>query len=174
MAIKVTFNGEKQGEIFTQGGEVLRKDLRKVIEPMMDEIKSKAIEDVSKAGKFGARWTQGFSVDISDSAEGIVGTLSHSVPYFLVFEYGATIHGKPLLWIPLTGAGVPPGTRARDFGSPLFRVNRKSGAPLLFSLIDKKPKYFGKESVTIPQKFHIRQIGSDVVRHAIEYFTQKG
>jgi hypothetical protein len=58
-----------------------------------------------------------------------------------------------MLWIPLS-FGNANGRRARDYGKPLFRVNRPGRSPLLMS--EDGPQYFGKESVTIPKKWDLR------------------
>jgi len=58
--------------------------------------------------------------------------------YLSVFEKGATIHGKPLLWLPLDG--VPIGDRGRQLSpkqyiqriGPLHSSRRGSSKPLLF------------------------------------------
>jgi hypothetical protein len=93
-----------------------------------------------------------------------------------------------LLWIPLSTADVPEGVWAKDYPGRLFRVDRgeklpsllekapktarmlgpvatlrarystSAKAPLLFSVADRAPKYFGKPEVNIPQKFHLRAI----------------
>jgi hypothetical protein len=95
------------------------------------------------------------------------------------------------LWIPLSFAGVPEGMWARDYPGKLFRVERSARlpplpaktakaigpvralsaqfstadkAPLLFSATDRKPKYFGKPYVNIPQKFHLRSIAKEEVK----------
>src|SRR5690606_16192623 len=85
----------------------------------------------------------------------------HAVPYWRVFEFGATIHGKPLLWIPLSFATDAQGKNARDYPGRLFRVDRAGKAPLLMTRRrgqEAEAKYFGKESVTIPRKFRLREI----------------
>jgi hypothetical protein len=68
-----------------------------------------------------------------------------------VFQEGRVIHGKPLLWIPLSFSDAV-GIRARDYG-PLFRVDRSGKSPLLLSPKDGEPKYSGHEQITIPKKF---------------------
>jgi hypothetical protein len=127
-----------------------------------DSIVAKGREDISSAGKFGARWTtSGLTYDITP--EGIVSTINirEAVPYWRVFQYGAVISGKPLLWIPLSFATEAQGVSAKDFPGRLFRVDRKSGGvPLLLSAEDKQPKYHGQESVTIPKKFHLVEIAT--------------
>jgi hypothetical protein len=99
-----------------------------------------------------------------------------------------------LLWIPLSFADVPEGVWPKDYPGRLFRVSRSETlpslmqkapatarmlgavrtlgarfstadkAPLLFSADDRKPKYFGKPYVNIPQKFHLRAIVKDETR----------
>jgi hypothetical protein len=93
-----------------------------------------------------------------------------------------------LLWIPLSFADVPEGVWAKDYPGRLFRVSRSERlpslmekaprtakwlgavrtlgarfstadkAPLLFSVTDRQPKYFGKPYVHVPQLFHLRAI----------------
>lgn len=119
--------------------------------------------DIAGAGNFGSRWTQGFhaypQIGLAETHIRMV----HDVPYWTVFETGKVIRGQPLLWIPLSFAKDAQGIRARDYPRPLFRVDRKSGAaPLLMTRTPgggAEAKYFGKEKVTIPQKFHLRDIG---------------
>jgi hypothetical protein len=127
-------------------------------------ILSRGRADISGAGRFGARWTTGLTADVEDKPPTSVDiTVRQAVPYWSVFQYGKTIHGKPLLWIPLSFAREAQGVRARDFPGRLFRVDRKSGgAPLLLSADDKQPKYHGQSEVTIPKKFHLVEICHDV------------
>jgi hypothetical protein len=87
-----------------------------------------------------------------------------------VFELGAKIFGRPLLWIPLSFARDAQGLRARDFPEPLFRVNRLGKAPLLMSKTG--PKYFGKESVTIPRKWQLRAVIRGVSRRMNRYYKE--
>lgn len=116
--------------------------------------------NISSAGKFGPRWTKGLTADITETQGDIVTQYNHAIPYWSVFQFGKVIHGKPLLWIPLSFAHDAQGKRARDFPGGLFRVDRKAAgkAPLLFSVSDKEPKYFGKEQVRIPKKFRVLEI----------------
>ncbi len=86
----------------------------------------------------------------------------HDRPYAGIFEEGGTITGS-LLWIPLSDTDAK-GVRAADYPGGLFSVRREtSGRPLLFSISDKKPKYFGIESVTIPQKWNLRGVQASVL-----------
>lgn len=113
--------------------------------------------DIKSAGGFGSRWTDGLNVKVDPyGASGRQLTITHDIPYADIFETGGTITGRPLLWIGLSGTdaeGVPPS----EYSGGLFSIRRPSGDPLLFSISDKLPKYFGISSVTIPQKFHFAE-----------------
>ena len=76
-----------------------------------------------------------------------------------VFQFGAKIQGKPLLWIPVD----PGGPRAKDFPGRLFQVKRskKRDVPLLMSADDRKVKYIGVKKVIIRRKFHLLKIIRD-------------
>lgn len=120
---------------------------------LADNILTKGRADISGAGKFGTRWTQGLTAEVSgegDNSRTI--TIRQAVPYWGVFQFGAVIHGKPLLWIPFDDNKGP-------FPGRLFFVQPKSGgAPLMISADDKQPKLHGHEQVTIPKKFHLIEI----------------
>ena len=79
-----------------------------------------------------------------------------------VFEHGATISGKPLLWIPTTPGAPSAGRSGKKLVSATVR-----GKPMLFDANDKdrdrKPLYIGVPSVRIPKKWRITEI---VEKHA--------
>ncbi len=109
--------------------------------------------DIQSAGAFKGPFLEKVTVTVEgDSIKTTV-----DAPGASIFETGGTIHGKPLLWLPISGTDAE-GTQARDYGDQLFSVNRKSGGvPLLFSIKDHAPKYFGVPSVNISKKFHIAE-----------------
>lgn len=169
-------NGDKLGRKFSFGvtkyGERATKAAQSTARRAADEIEYRGRNDIRAGGRFGsARWQEGFHAKLSyQSRNDMSIRVTHDVPYWVVFEEGRVIHGKPLLWIPLHFATEAFGVRARDYPLPLFRVNRKGKAPLL---LDKTgPKYFGKESVTIPKKWHLRDIVKDVSRHVNQYYKE--
>lgn len=108
-----------------------------------DEIKRKGRADIAQAG-FGKRWQNTFRVDtypkkgrVSANAAALV---YHKIPYADVFEAGATIRGKPMLWLPLKTTPkkigrnrMTPKVFRREVG-PLFTLNRGS-KPLLAAKI---------------------------------------
>jgi hypothetical protein len=58
----------------------------------------------------------------------------HKIPYAGVFEEGATITGKPMLWVPLPTAPKRVGSRRatpRNINLPLVSFTSRQGTPLL-------------------------------------------
>ena len=119
--------------------------------------------DIASAGAFGPRWQTGLKRRMADATEGGEASLQaraiifHKMGIASVFEHGATIQGKPLLWIPTTRGG-PPASRS---GKKLISATVR-GQPMLFDANDKdrhrKPLYVGVPSVRIPKKFRITEI----------------
>src|SRR5262245_47265369 len=90
-------------------------------------IESRGRADIASAGKFGGRWTSGLQAKVSRGGGNIRLAVTHREKYFPVFEFGATISGKPLLWLPIGGAGK--GTAGQTYASAypgkLVKVQRK-------------------------------------------------
>jgi len=162
MALNLRFNvvGPKFSAILRDKTEkqILTAALN-AIESVKQDALAEAKSNIASAGNFGSRWTEGLTAEVTNNAGVIDLTFSHAVPYFMVFQKGQVIRGKPFLAIPLSFATDAKGIFARNFAGGLFRVDRKLGkAPLLLSLRTKQPKYFLKESVTIPKKFSVLEI----------------
>jgi hypothetical protein len=140
-----------------------------------EEIEEEGRANIAAGGNFSSRrWQQGLQAKVSfASRQDLNIRVTHDVPYWKVFENGAIIRGQPLLWIPMRNSeAAARGVRARDFGQPLFRVDRKSGgAPLLMSS-GGKVQYFGKESVRIPKKWNLRAIVRNVSRRMAQYYRE--
>jgi hypothetical protein len=176
--VTVTFKfegGEKLGTRFqSRVKKFSEKQIRAVqaaARRAATEIEDRGREDIAAGGNFKSeRWQEGFQAKVSYTSRSDINIrVTHSVFFWKVFEFGAKIFGRPLLWIPLSFARDVTG-RARDYPGKLFRVNRLGKAPLLMS--DDGPKYFGKESVTIPKKWHLRQIVKDVSREMKDYYRE--
>ena len=139
-------------------------------------------KQIAATGRFGApprtlirtqdTWITGLKARMKDAKEGGQPSLQakalvfHSVGLAGLFEYGATISGKKLLWLPIKPGGPPP--RRSGKALVLATVN---GTPMLFDAADRrrdrKPLYIGVPTVRIPKKWHIIEI---VERH----FNQLG
>lgn len=177
-AIRLYFDGDKVGKMFERSvsrqGARVRNAARAAAFDASEEIRQRAADDMGSAGNFGPRWTHGLQVSITEGGGNIRMAFSHDVPYFSVFQYGKVIEGKPLLWIPLSFAEDAKGVYARDYPGGLFYVDRskKGKAPLLLSKRTKEPVYFGKESVTIPKKFHVIEIIKDVASKLPAFFKK--
>jgi hypothetical protein len=138
-------------------GDAIKARIQKAtvaaVQKLSDNILQKGRADMASAGNFSsARWQQGLTADISGDGASRTITISHAVSYWKVFQDGATIHGKPLLWIPF-------GNNKGPFPGRLFFVQPKSGgAPLMMSADDKQAKLHGHDQVTIPKKWHLVEI----------------
>lgn len=142
-----------------------RRASKKTMEQLRDKVLNEGRANMRGAGNFGSRrWQQGFKGRLlQKNKEDWSVTFTHDVSYFMVFQTGKVIRGRPLLWIPLRGSrAASMKVRARDFPQPLFRVDRDGGkAPLLLSKRrgqQAEVQYFGKRSVRIPKKFRIIEI----------------
>jgi hypothetical protein len=113
--------------------------------------------------------TQGATKDGQPSADAKV-IVFHKYGIAGVFEHGATIEGKPLLWIPTTHGGPPASRSGKKLTSATI-----NGTPVLFDANDRdrhrKPLYIGVPSVRIPKKFRIFEIVKDQAKRiAVRFF----
>jgi hypothetical protein len=173
--IRLVFNGKAIGEKLKSRAASFSEKQTKAIQAAAnraaDELETAGRESIRAGGNFGsARWQDGLQAKVSfESRNDIRIRLTHTVFYWRVFEYGARIYGKPLLWIPLSFGQAK--TAARDFPGRLFRVDRKNGkAPLLMN--EQGPQYVGKESVTIPRKWRLRETTRQVAKKMGTYFKE--
>jgi hypothetical protein len=137
-------------------------------EQLADDILREGRSDIASAGRFGSAWTSGFTYEISGDNNVKTIVFHHSNPLWKVFQRGATIKGKPLLWIPVEPGGPP----AREFGGRLFQVKRgrKRDVPLLMSADDRRVKYIGVKKVIIRRKFHLLKIIRDEAKKLRQLF----
>jgi hypothetical protein len=122
-------------------------------------------EDIAAAGPGfrHAQWQSGLKYRIKGANEGgepslnAKATIFHRYGIAGVFEYGATIQGRPLMWIPTTHGAPSPGKSRKKLTSATI-----NGTPVLFDAADKdrkrKPLYIGVPQVDIPKKFHVTEI----------------
>jgi hypothetical protein len=165
--IRLTFNTAKAVAQFSgmvkRGEDALfRLASRYAMQQSAIIISQRVERDIASAGNFGPRWAASFIVDtrFEGGTRGVM-RAGFSIPYAHVHEFGAVIHGRPLLWIPLSWNAFK--GRAGEYPGRLFRVEREGRNPLLFSVDDKQAKYVGVKQVTLRPRFHIRQIVLQVV-----------
>lgn len=105
----------------------------------VDDAKADGRASIAAAG-FSKRWQNTLRGDVfprrGDSADA-AGIIRHIIPYADVFETGATIRGKPKLWVPLPSSPkkvsrkkMTPKNFAQSIG-PLFPIRSKRGVTLL-------------------------------------------
>lgn len=174
--IKMTFiGGDQLGRKLTvkvkNFGEKQTLSVQTVAKRVAEEIGIEGRDDIAAGGNFSsARWQEGLQTKVSYVARADIRIrVTHSVFFWKVFEFGAKILGKPMLWIPLS-FGNSKGVRAREYPGQLFRVNRKGKNPLLLS--DSGPQYVGVVSVTIPKKWHLREIVKRKSRQMATYYRE--
>jgi len=155
---RIYLDGERVGPLFRRAverqGDRVRAAARGAASDAAVEIEERGVADIEAGGNFGERWGDAFFAKVTEGGGNIkinVGFDNPELFYWRVFEEGATINGKPLLWIPLPG--TPKGLWARDYPGALFRTKRKSdGLELLGDAATGEMKYFGKPSITIPSQ----------------------
>lgn len=167
-SVKVTYhNGDQLGPKFKAGVQRFRDRqvgaIQQVAREAAAEIEAEGRANIRAGGNFGsARWQDGFRAKVSFKSQAdLTIRVTHAVPYWVVFEEGRVIRGKPLLWIPMK-FGDSGGVRAREYHGKLFRVNREGRNPLLVS--DTGVQYVGVTSVKIPRKWHLRDIVKRIAR----------
>lgn len=183
MTVRLYLAGERVGP---QLARRHTKDLKKILaaergaaQDVVDFVTPRAQSDIKNAGKFGGRWALKGKVTEGGGFIRVAFTMPSGEPmkHWRVFQYGATIRGKPLLWIPLSFARDAIGVRARDYPGKLFRVDRKGKAPLLMAGGGKggqaQAKYFGKASVRIPKKFHLVEIIKQGAQKMKSYYNKR-
>lgn len=140
-------------------GQRLNRALNAAVNMAAAMMHLRGQDDIEGAGNFGTSWVNGLKVNVEGAAPGNMKiSMTHEIPWAGIFETGGSVHGSPMLWIPLSGTDAA-GIRASAFPGGLFSAKypRHGGPPLLFSMQDKKPRYFGVEEVTIPRKFHLTE-----------------
>jgi hypothetical protein len=146
----------------------VQEEAKSASEQVADTVLREGRADIAGAGRFRGEWISGFTYDIEggDKVKRII--FQHSNPLWRVFQRGARIQGKPLLWIPVEPGGPP----AREFPGRLFQVKRrkKRDVPLLMSAEDKTVKYIGVKKVLIRRKFHLLKIIRDEAKKLRELF----
>lgn len=183
VAVRIYLEGnDRVGPIFKRNMErqsaAVLASARGAAQDAADEIEEKGAEDIASAGNFGSRWTQGLHARVTEGGGNIRVSVTHDVKYFGVFETGKVIQGNPLLWIPFKDTDAV-GVLARDYSGALFHVVSKSGLELLGSTEaakagDERPmRYFGKDEVVIPRKFHISEIAREAARKLKSFYSAR-
>jgi len=119
--------------------------------------------NIAGSGRFGPKWIEGLQYRTLNATKDGEASLKAKAIIFHKFgiaggfEYGTTIEGKPLLWIPTT-PGAPAASRS---GKKLVSATVR-GQPVLFDAADRdrnrKPLYVGVRSVRLRKRWRITEI----------------
>jgi hypothetical protein len=151
MKVRAYVSGEQVGKTVRSVqsfSRMARDALREAVGEAAEEIESKGRADIGAAGNFGGRWTSGFNAKVSEGGGNVKLDVTEAVPYWTVFQYGATIIGKPLLYF-----------------KPTKAVGGLEGKPL--------PEVISKHAVEIPKKFHLIEISQTEAARIPLLFRQK-
>lgn len=128
---------------------------------------AKLIEDQGRlaiaAGGLGNFFQQSFHASITTPGGAISNAVIHvssDIPFFGVFDKGATIKGKPLLWVPLSFGSKQ---RISQYKGKLALVNRAGAKPLLVDVQTHIPQFVGLDIVTIKKRFDIQSVINNVM-----------
>jgi hypothetical protein len=168
--ITITNPGPKFAEQMAGLGERLTRAIDATMRMMQSMIKEKADADIESAGNFGARWTDGLHVNLEGAAPNMRLYMTHDIEYASIFETGGTIEGNTKLWLPIPGTDAMY-HRANAFPGGVRGGRGNRARPLLFSVTDRQPKYFGVDSVTIPKKFHLAEDVNDAMANFRQAFS---
>jgi hypothetical protein len=164
--------------------KVIREKQRPVAEAAVAALRETAAnavqagrKNIAGAGRFGPSWLSGLQYRTTGATEGGLPSLQAKAIIFHrygiagVFEHGATIEGKPLLWIPTT-RGAP---SAKKSGKKLVSATVR-GTPMLFDANDRnrqrRPLYIGVPQVRIRKIFRITEIVKEHVARIATLFAK--
>lgn len=124
----------------TEGEKPIARAATAAVRDAAEFAKAGGRASIATAG-FSRKWQNELRVKIyppgRDSLRAAA-LIYHKVSYAQVFEKGAVIHGKPLLWLPLPnapfGAGgrrIPAAKFQQQVGIPLYTIRRQGKPPML-------------------------------------------
>ncbi len=105
-----------------------------------DVVKAEARAQIASAG-FGRKWQNALRVDVHPRGGTSINAAAHvyhKIHYAWVFEEGAKIGGKPLLWLPLSGVASKIGRKRltpQSYPGRLHYVSRPGRPPLLVAQV---------------------------------------
>ena len=142
MSLRLTLSAVAGGFLraMTEGERPIAKAATNAVRDAAELAKSGGRTSIAAAG-FSRKWQNALRANVyprgRDSMRAAA-LIYHKVPYAEVFEHGAVIHGKPLLWLPLPnapfGAGgrrIPPSKFRQQIGTPLYTIRQPGKPPML-------------------------------------------
>ena len=161
----------KFSDITTKQYKWVRSAVTKAATEVMKNIRKRGYAEIRSAGNFSARSARGLKVYKLRKRANRTVVRSRMNEWLNLFERGATVEGKPLLWIPISGQEDAEAVAPKDYNGKLFRLNRGSGVPLLLSS-KGVAKYYGIESIKEPKLFDIEAVVESEASNVPEYYKR--
>lgn len=184
--MSIRFEGERDQvrKAFVAVSRGLARASKATIEEAADRMLKRGRADIAAAG-MSKEIVEGLQVSVYPKGSKVsidsAVYVSHRLPFASVFEEGATIRGRPLLWVPLPGVPTTIGgrpTTARRYAAQngkMFLIHGRNGRPILAQREGKRlvPLFVGLDSVTIRKRFHIAQIAAGIGAELPAIFESK-
>lgn len=129
--------------VFLETGEAMERAAQAAVKAAGEQAKAQGRSHILSAG-LGTRFANALRLNVypkKGTSLRAAAQIYHKIPYAGVFEEGATIWGKPRLWLPLPSTPqkygryrLTPERYAKAIG-PLQYVKRPGKAPLLFAKV---------------------------------------
>jgi hypothetical protein len=149
---------------------------RKFRQAAQSAIKDAAAEAVTQgrsqigAAGFSSRWQKGLvSKSLKGKPDQPAQLIFHRIGFFTVFERGATISGKPLLWLPVE-ENLPASVHSpKQYRGGKLVSATIGGTPFLFSPKDyHKALFVGVPQVKIRKRLSLRNLFKSVAKQLPE------
>lgn len=169
--VRLFFSAERIGPQFERVGQAAFRAAREAADDVLAEgILAGRANIAAAPGQFGPRWVSGLFGNVTTSGGNINVNFRHEIPYFWVHQEGATIRGKPLMWIPMIR--MLPGER---FTNTFFQWSR-AGNLILFQKLGPKtimPLRVAKESVFVPKRFAVVEELIKIMREYPNFYRRR-
>ena len=175
--MKFVFTADKDalGKRIKAAQERIAKAKDLAVQDAAHEMVQEGRANIASAG-FSSKWQEGLVAKFRPTEKGgdPSAVVFHRNNLAAVFERGVTIHGKPLLWLPIkanTGGIKSP----KKYRRKLVSVNVAGKPPLLFDAQDRKrgPLFVGVQSVTIRKRWQLKEIFARVAARLGEFFKNR-
>ena len=135
MSLKLTFSATigQFDEAFKAMVQPVANAAQGAIRDVANMVKAEGRANIAAAG-FSKRWQNAYRQDVFPRRGASINAavwIYHKIPYAIAFEQGATIRGRPKLWVPLTGTPkkigrnrMTPQRLASTAGNILFPIQR--------------------------------------------------
>jgi len=172
--------------VFSADEAALEKLLEEV-QSQIDAAKTGAVHDAADlairqgranvaAAGFSKRWQQAVSYSFYPNKGGDpAAVIFDRIPFAGVFEFGMTIRGRPLLWLPIE-QNLPPGIRSpKQYGKPLVSVNIAGKPPLMFDKFNRLagPLFVGIRSADIRKRWDLMRIFAAAAARLGEFYQKR-